>query len=527
MMVSPRRSRRVPALPEHDEKPGAAEPQKLREALTDGDRPGRHQQRIARGQCGAARAQLFPSGYWAHAAGRGRAAPRRRARQAAPGRGRPARPRPDGGGGQRALLRRASRGHPAAARGGRREADGDRARAHPAVSRFVGGQSDMYFSNGRARPTPPDGATLLSKQGTLNPGGSAPPRSTGSRWRACPPPTGPAGAGVPADWGPRQMVDALSQIVDLQRHQHLRVAGAGGQPEVHRQQRLFGPAGSDGQQVTRMIARRPLALSPGLHRQPGGVGLVLLVPGDPALAIAGDNATPEQVAAIRGQARPRRPGRRAVRAVAGRGLQGDLGTSLFTGYRVSTPCAARLRSTLSLVAVAFVLAALVGCFPSASSPPAARAAVVDRVLTITTSVGLAMPNFWLGLLLVTFFGLKLAGLPATATSRSGRPVGWARASVLPALTLADRGGRRDHPADALRAGRRPRPGLHAHAPGEGPVVGHDHPPHAPEERRGPGRHRRRPAGRPPVRRRDDRGEHLRLTGVGSSRSRRPRARRPR
>lgn len=189
--------------------------------------------------------------------------------------------------------------------------------------------------------------------------------------------------------------------------------------------------------MTRMIARRLLALVPLVLIVSLVVwGLVLIVPGDPALAIAGDSATPEQVAAIRqtlglDDPVPVRYGR-----WLGAAVQGDLGTSLFTSYRVSDALASRLPVTLSLVLVAFVVAAIIGCTIGVVAA-SLKGGVADRVLTITTSVGLAIPNFWLGLLLVTFFGLKLGWFPSGGyVPFSEDPLGWARSITLPALTLA-------------------------------------------------------------------------------------------
>ncbi|MGY1715164.1 ABC transporter permease [Geodermatophilus sp. SYSU D01106] len=189
--------------------------------------------------------------------------------------------------------------------------------------------------------------------------------------------------------------------------------------------------------MIRMVARRLLALVPLVFLVTLVVwGLILIIPGDQALAIAGDSATPEQVEAIREDLGlddpiPVRYGRWLAAAV-----QGDLGTSLYTSYSVADALADRLPVTLSLVFVAFLLASVVG---TAIGVLAAnrRGRLADRVLTVTTSVGLAVPNFWLGLLLVTFFALKLEWFPSGGyVPFSEDPVGWLRSITLPAVTLA-------------------------------------------------------------------------------------------
>lgn len=189
--------------------------------------------------------------------------------------------------------------------------------------------------------------------------------------------------------------------------------------------------------MIRMVARRLLALVPLVFLVTLVVwALVLLVPGDPALAIAGDSATPEQVEAIREDLGlddpiPVRYGRWLAAAV-----QGDLGTSLYTSYPVTDALTDRLPITLSLVSVAFVLAAVVGTAIGVLAA-SRKGRVLDRVLTVTTSIGLAVPNFWLGLLLVTFFALKLGWFPAGGyVPFSEDPVEWLRSITLPAITLS-------------------------------------------------------------------------------------------
>jgi peptide/nickel transport system permease protein len=189
--------------------------------------------------------------------------------------------------------------------------------------------------------------------------------------------------------------------------------------------------------MIRMVARRLLALIPLVFLVTLVVwALVLLVPGDPAVAIAGDSATPEQVEAIRADLGlddpiPVRYGR-----WLGAAVQGDLGTSLYTSYSVTDALADRLPITLSLVLVSFLLAAVVGTSIGVLAA-SRKGRVSDRLLTVTTSIGLAVPNFWLGLLLITFFALKLGWFPAGGyVPFSEDPVGWLRSITLPAITLA-------------------------------------------------------------------------------------------
>lgn len=189
--------------------------------------------------------------------------------------------------------------------------------------------------------------------------------------------------------------------------------------------------------MLRLVVRRLAALIPLLFIVSIIVwGLLLLIPGDPALAIVGETATAEQVEAIREELGfndpiPVRYGRWVSGVV-----QGDLGSSLFTSYDVSDAIVDRLPVTLSLVVTAFLLSVLIG-IPAGVFAAMNRGRFADRFLTVGTSVGIAVPNFWLGLLLVTFFGLRLDWFPSGGyVPLTDSPGEWAHRVALPALTLA-------------------------------------------------------------------------------------------
>jgi peptide/nickel transport system permease protein len=189
--------------------------------------------------------------------------------------------------------------------------------------------------------------------------------------------------------------------------------------------------------VLRLVLRRLVALVPLLFIVTLIVwGLLLLVPGDPALSIVGNDATPDQVAAIRAELGLDDPGYVRYFRWLGDIVRGDLGTSLFTSYEVTDAIQDRLPVTISLVGASFVLAVLIGV-PSGILAARKRGSLLDRTLTVGTSVGVAVPNFWLGLVLITFLSLRWGWFPAGGyVSLTDDPVDWAYHVTLPAVTLA-------------------------------------------------------------------------------------------
>jgi peptide/nickel transport system permease protein len=163
--------------------------------------------------------------------------------------------------------------------------------------------------------------------------------------------------------------------------------------------------------------------------------MVLLVPGDPAATLAGENATSEEVA----ETRERLGLEDSLLTQYGRWLSGavtgDLGQSLFSGQEVSEALAQRLPATLSLTAGALVVAVLVGV-PSGVAAAANRGRAADRVLSVLAAAGVAMPNYFLGMLLILVFAIWNDVLPAASyVALEHDPLLWLRHLVLPSLTL--------------------------------------------------------------------------------------------
>ena len=152
-----------------------------------------------------------------------------------------------------------------------------------------------------------------------------------------------------------------------------------------------------------------------------------LTPGDPATIMLGENASAADVARLRHQLGLDRP--LAVqygRYLAGV-VRGDLGRSIRSGRPVALEIWDRFPPTLQLTLAAMAVATGTGILLGALAATS-RTGIADALLMGTSLLGISMPSFWLGLLLILLFGLLLRWLPIAGEGD------W-RALVLPAVTL--------------------------------------------------------------------------------------------
>lgn len=163
--------------------------------------------------------------------------------------------------------------------------------------------------------------------------------------------------------------------------------------------------------------------------------MVQLIPGDPAQVIAGENATVADVDRIRERLGLNRPILEQYFSWLTGVLRGDLGRSLFTDRPVTSTIVLAAPPTLALALAAIVVALLIGVSAGVLAG-LAQGGWVDRTVSSLATLGIAMPSFWVAMLLVSVFALGLGWFPATSYEPMSRGLGaWASHLVLPAVAL--------------------------------------------------------------------------------------------
>jgi peptide/nickel transport system permease protein len=163
--------------------------------------------------------------------------------------------------------------------------------------------------------------------------------------------------------------------------------------------------------------------------------LIYLIPGDPALALLGPDVTPEQLARARARMGLDQPWPVQYALWLGRVLEGDLGVSYLNGLPVRTMLAQRIPVTLQLTLGSLVVALLIAA-PLGILSAARPRTWLDRLASGYNALAMAVPTFWLGILLVLLFGLYLRWLPTSGYVPVWEdPARALRFLVLPAVTL--------------------------------------------------------------------------------------------
>lgn len=161
-----------------------------------------------------------------------------------------------------------------------------------------------------------------------------------------------------------------------------------------------------------------------------------VLPGDVGQLIAGAEATPAQVAAVRASLGLDAPLWAQYLDWIGGLLRGDLGSSLVTGTPVAAELADKARVTVPLAALSLTIALLIG-IPLGVLSALGRRRIAGTALSVAAQALAAVPVVWAGLMLVVVFSVWLGWLPPQGFPRAGwsDPAAALRALILPALTI--------------------------------------------------------------------------------------------
>ena len=190
--------------------------------------------------------------------------------------------------------------------------------------------------------------------------------------------------------------------------------------------------------MRRYAIRRSLTVVPVLL----GVSVLVfsfvhMIPGDPALTMLGERATPEKVAEVRARLGLDRPIWQQYVLYFGNVLHGDLGVSVVRGDPVTTDLLRRFPATVELALAAIVLAIAIG-IPVGIGSAVWRNSLLDSLARLGALTGVSMPIFWLGLMLAWFFGVRLRVLPTGFRLESGTTlVPWTNFVMLDATLQGD------------------------------------------------------------------------------------------
>jgi len=164
--------------------------------------------------------------------------------------------------------------------------------------------------------------------------------------------------------------------------------------------------------------------------------LLQLVPGDPAMALAGDYASADRIAEIRKLYGFDQPLIFQYGIWLDHVVHGDLGKSLFSSEPVLQLIEQRLPNTILIAAYALILAAAIG-IPLGMLAATRTGSKLDAAVTSLASLGVALPSFWLAVILVLQFSLFRHWFPTTgAVPITQDPIGALAHATLPAIALA-------------------------------------------------------------------------------------------
>jgi len=190
--------------------------------------------------------------------------------------------------------------------------------------------------------------------------------------------------------------------------------------------------------LTNYILKRILALIPVMFIVGIFVFFIIhLIPGNPAAMMLGPEATPEEIDAFSRSMGLDRPIPIQFVEWISNVIKGDFGMSLFfQGQQVTKVVFEHFKVTLTLTVLGVILAIILGIITGVIAA-INHNNLLDRIIMVITSAGVSIPNFWLGLMLVLFFSIRLSILPPAGFKPLSAGLGESlRYLILPAITLA-------------------------------------------------------------------------------------------
>ncbi|AHB07150.1 MULTISPECIES: ABC transporter permease [Pandoraea] len=164
-------------------------------------------------------------------------------------------------------------------------------------------------------------------------------------------------------------------------------------------------------------------------------GLQKMLPGDPVLAMAGEDQNPQVIAALREKYHLDKPLPTQYALWMRDVMRGDLGTSLRTGEPVTTLIAQKLPVTLQLALFGLVIAIGIG-IPLGILSAANRGSAIDYGANVLALSGMSIPNFWLGILLIFLVSVRWQLLPSSGYVPPGEDLWMSlKTMVMPAFVL--------------------------------------------------------------------------------------------
>ncbi|HYZ63004.1 MAG TPA: ABC transporter permease, partial [Acetobacteraceae bacterium] len=184
--------------------------------------------------------------------------------------------------------------------------------------------------------------------------------------------------------------------------------------------------------LVRLLQMVPLLLMVSLL----SFGLIKLVPGDPAVVMGGATATAAEIEAIRHNLGLDRPLHEQLWDYYRNLARGDLGRSLMLGQPVSDALLERAPVTFAVAAYSMVLTLVLGLITGIAAA-LRHNRWLDQFVSFVALLGVSLPNFWLGLMMIVVFSVYLGWLPTGGyIGPLESPAGFLRTATLPAVSLA-------------------------------------------------------------------------------------------